>query len=812
MPKKKDHKKAPMDPFRAREAERYEAPIVSREAILQYLLDQAEGPIEETVIAKAFGVRGAEPCEALRRRLRAMVRDHQLVMHGAGFERFEAFPPIPGVVMLDREGKFWVKTNDHLRVRVYAPTVAESLFPGDQVLVQQHRELEEEGLWLGSVIKVLQHAKALVVGRYENKGHVALVHPQHHLVKAPIFVRSLRTEDTPQDDQDVVVELSRFPLDLANPVGDVVEVLVDRFNFTAARSVLYQKQIPCEWSPELEASLKKVAKPIAAKDRKGRKDLRSLPWVTIDGEDAKDFDDAVCVQKRSGGGWDLYVGIADVSHYVKPGTLLDEEAKNRGTSVYFPGMVVPMLPACLSDDLCSLKPETDRLALVCRMHISPEGQIKSRSFEAAVIHSHARLTYTVATAMVEGTAFPGRFDPHLPHLKTLHEVYLALNQARRKRHAIEFETTETQMHFNAQGRICQIAPVQRGVAHRIIELCMLAANESAAHHLRTHQAPVLYRAHPRPEVRKLTELKAFLRTRGVPHVPASDDWSHEDYNQVIQTILAREDGDILQSMVLRSMSQAFYTPEHQGHFGLAYDDYAHFTSPIRRYPDLLVHRSLHALIQKETMPPKKEWFAAYQAMGEHCSTTERRADEASRDVGMMLKCQYLEDKIGEVCEGLILGVTHFGLFVQLKPYLIEGLVHISKIGQDYYEFNPQEQSLTGERSGNTYHLGDAITVTIAGVDVWNKRIDLNLDEPDAPTHSRAPGKKKSASSGKGATRSAATSRKPRTRSPKDATAADKGKRPAKTAPTPPKKSSSAPEGALQKKRRTRRKPAQKGAE
>jgi ribonuclease R len=448
--------------------------------------------------------------------------------------------------------------------------------------------------------------------------------------------------------------------------------------------------------------------------------------VTIDGEDARDFDDAVYC-KKTPKGWKLLVAIADVSHYVQVNTALDTEAKNRSTSVYFPEQVIPMLPEILSNGLCSLNPEVDRLCMVCELYIDAEGKVIRSGFFNAVMRSHARLTYTnVAKILVDGNkTLAKKYASLVPQLEELYSLYKVMRKQRELRGAMDFDTQETQIIFGEDRKIEKIVPTQRNDAHKLIEEFMITANMAAARYLIRNKMPHLLRVHEGPGTEKLLNLKSFLNELGLV-LGGGDKPTPLDYMHLLDSVQGRADAHLIQTVLLRSMSQAVYSPEIKGHFGLALDAYAHFTSPIRRYPDLLVHRAIkHCLLNK----PAKSFVYGLPdmvVMGEHCSTNERRADEATRDVVSWLKCEYMLDKVGEEFTGIITAVTGFGFFVELNDIFVEGLVHITNLPQDYFHFDAKSHQLKGERTGTCFRLGDKVNVKVARVDLDEKKIDFDL--------------------------------------------------------------------------------------
>jgi ribonuclease R len=506
--------------------------------------------------------------------------------------------------------------------------------------------------------------------------------------------------------------------------ASIIEILEHK-NTRVVGRLFEEHDLPYEWSDEILALEKKLPKKVTAKECEGRRDLRALPFVTIDGETAKDFDDAVYAEKQ-GKGYKLYVAIADVSHYVKQGNAIDREARLRGNSVYFPRRVIPMLPEALSNEMCSLNPRVDRLALVCEMQISAQGEVKRYDFYEAVFHSQQRLTYTkVAKYLYENeTVYAnehGIEEKLLPHIRHLDEVFQILLAARHKRGAIDFESSETEMRFTEDGKISEIVPSKRNDAHRLIEECMLAANVSTANFLIEHEHPALYRVHEGPNEEKLAQVRGMLKDFGLS-LGGGNDPSPSDYAALIVKIKGRPDEPLLNTVLLRSLRQAVYSPENVGHFGLSYEAYTHFTSPIRRYPDLLTHRAIKAILRNDVYDPKESW----DALGQQCSMTERRADDATRDVVAWLKCYYMKDRLGETFAGTISSVTSFGIFVALDDVYVEGLVHISDLGQDYFKYDKDRHQIVGERTRKKYQLADRVNIKVVRVDIETSKIDFTL--------------------------------------------------------------------------------------
>jgi ribonuclease R len=501
--------------------------------------------------------------------------------------------------------------------------------------------------------------------------------------------------------------------------------------------------LPEEWPEAVVAETAPLGESLKQGATRGRQDLRSLPLVTIDGKDARDFDDAVYCERKPGG-WRLIVAIADVSHYVKPETGLDAEAVNRGNSVYFPERVIPMLPEVLSNGLCSLNPEVDRLCMACEMHIDPEGKISRSRFLEGVMRSHARLTYSQAAMLVvdREPRLRRQHEALLPSLDELYRLYQVLRKARTQRGAIDFETTETRIEFGPGRKIERIVPLERNDAHKLIEECMIAANVAAARFLIRHRMPTLFRVHARPDSDKVESLQEFLRELGLSLRGAAQPEA-KDYAALLAGVRGRPDEHLINTVLLRSMPRAEYQPDNIGHFGLAHEKYVHFTSPIRRYPDLLVHRAIRHVLAGGTVADFDYGHAHMQAMGEHCSMTERRADDATRDAVDWLKCEYMLDKIGETYAGIISSVTSFGLFVELQQIYVEGLVHVTALGNDYYHYDPVRHWLMGERSKRIFRLGDPVTVRVVQVNLDERKIDFELQEKQSVLNrKRARGKRR----------------------------------------------------------------------
>ena len=570
---------------------------------------------------------------------------------------------------------------------------------------------------VGEVVEVLERANRRVVGRLHAEHGVLFLVPEDRRIAQDILVPPADAGKA-KAGQIVTVELVVQPSKHAQPIGRVAEILGDSEDPGMEIEIALRKfDLPYEFSKKALAQTRALPEEVRTEDWAGRIDLRDRPLVTIDGETARDFDDAVHAV-REGKGFRVWVAIADVSNYVRQGEALDADSRERGTSVYFPRRVIPMLPEKLSNGLCSLNPDVDRLAMVCEMAISPRGAVARYEFYPAVIRSHGRLTYNEVWEMLSsGNAQPGR-ESLLPHLETLHAVFKVLLQARERRGAIDFDSMETRMEFDARGKISRIVPELRNEAHRLIEECMLAANVCAGNYLVEGGQPVLFRVHAVPAPEKIAMLRDFLAELGL-NLGGGEKPRPKDYAELLLKIRERPDFALLQTVLLRSLKQAVYSPDNAGHFGLAFDAYVHFTSPIRRYPDLLVHRAIKARIAG-----RRYEGVDWDELGRHCSETERRADDASREVENWLKCYYMQDHVGEVFEGRVTGVTGFGVFVTLDEYFVDGLVHISELGRDYFQFDAARHMLLGERTGKRFRLADRMRVKLVRVDLHSRKIDF----------------------------------------------------------------------------------------
>ncbi|MFW6345994.1 MAG: ribonuclease R [Halomonas sp.] len=746
------------DPHAEREAHKYDKPAPSREYLLARL-EEVGKPITHEKMSLLLGLDDEELQEAVRRRLAAMERDGQVLRNRAGaYALIDKLDLIKGKVLGHRDGFGFLLRDDGKKPDlVLPPRQMRRVFHGDHVLVRVSGR-DRRGRDEATIAEVLARNTQTIVGVYrENTPEFGVLIPENARITQEIIIPHSACGGA-KDGQVISARIVKQPETRVQPVGEVIEVLGERMDPGMEIDIAIRSyEIPAEFPPEVHDQISEMSAEVAEADKAKRIDLRHLPLVTIDDESAKDFDDAVCAWKTKSGSWKLLVAIADVSHYVRPGTPLDQEAIRRGNSVYFPGQVVPMLPELLSNGLCSLNPAVDRLALVCEMNISKSGAISRYRFYEAVFQSHARLTYNKVAAILDdqseqGDALREEYRELVGPLQNLHGLYRLLREAREARGAIDFETTETAIVFNDERKIEKIVPRSRNDAHKLIEECMLAANVATARFLDKHDLPALYRIHEKPSPERLDKLRLFLNELGLS-LGGGDDPSPQDYQELAEVIRDRPDADVIQTVMLRSMSRAVYSPQNDGHFGLAYPAYAHFTSPIRRYPDLIVHRAIRSVIRgpRQTntvlraegapVEPPSRWapytFEQMLELGEHCSMTERRADDATRDVEDWLKCEFMSDKLGEVYDGTIASVTGFGIFVRLDDVFVEGLVHVTSLPSDYYHYEPEKHRLKGERSGMSYRLGDGVTVQVARVDLDDRKIDFALAD-DKPRPKRTP--------------------------------------------------------------------------
>ena len=706
------------DPYLEREKQRYAHPLPSREWVIE-LLEQKGVPTKIEALAHELSI-AEDEYEFFERRLKAMARDGQVLINRRGAVcaaeklalvkcRVEAHKDGFGFAVPltpTGEGDF-----------VLYERQMRGVMHGDIVTVRP-AGIDRRGRREGTVLDVVERAQSKVVGRfYMDRGVAILEAEDKRLSQSIVLEPESVAHFKPQSGQVIVAEIETYPEAHRPAVAKLIEVLGDYADSGMEIEIAVRKHhLPHQFSEACVKAAKKIPDHVRKTDLKGRVDLRDLPLVTIDGETARDFDDAVFAEKIDRN-YRLVVAIADVSHYVRPDDGIDVDAQERSTSVYFPRRVIPMLPEKLSNGICSLNPDVERLCMVCDMVITYAGNIKEYRFYPAVMRSHARLTYNQVWDWISD----GQDHPFKQQIDTLYQLFKILQKKRFERGAVEFESVETQMVFDDNGKIDKIVPVVRNDAHKLIEECMLAANVCAAEFLLKNKHTALFRNHLGPTPEKLATLREQLGLLGLS-LGGGDNPTPKDYAALAEQFKNRPDAELLQVMMLRSMQQAVYEPHCDGHFGLAYSAYAHFTSPIRRYPDLTVHRAIKAVLNGQTYQPNKTW----QALGVHTSFCERRADDASRDVENWLKTYYMRDKVGEVFSGKISGMTSFGIFVTLDDIHIDGLVHISDLGEDYFNFRPEIMAIEGERSGVRFNMGDTVTVKVARADLDTSKIDLTL--------------------------------------------------------------------------------------
>ncbi len=715
MPQK-THKKSPR-----RKRKAYKHPIPSRNKLLEFL-EKAGKPLKIKDILSGFELKGQRMRGLLEERLYTMVRAGQIIENRRGeFCLTAKLDLITGVVIGHRDGFGFVRPDDGGDDVYLSAREMRSVFDGDRVAIKIIGT-DRRGKPEGDLVEVLERGLREIAGQFIRERGIGLVIPDNAKLAHRILVAKGEAGKA-KPGQIVVVQILDYPTHVEQATGRVVRVIGDPHQKGIATDIAIQSHaIPTEWPRAVREEIKKFGKTVPGHAMTGRVDLRDTDLVTIDGADARDFDDAVYCEP-SGQGWRLLVAIADVAHYVEIGSALDKQATTRGTSVYFPDRVVPMLPEVLSNGLCSLNPNIDRLCMVCDMRVSAEGKVTKSTFVEAVMKSSARLTYSQVSDFLTGKSnsdIPKALHSALRHL---HDLYRAFAKARQRRGAIELDIPGTRFELGKGGEIAAITVVERNDAHRLIEECMIAANVQAAKFLRRQRIPGLYRVHAKPDPERFEELRQYLLSLGFK-VPHPKHVEPRQFNQLLNQAKGRADSASISMAMLRSLTHAEYTPVNIGHFGLSLDAYAHFTSPIRRYPDLLVHRAIRHIV-RGGKPGRYHYDAgAMERLGAITSAHERRAEEATRDVEAWLKCEYMEGRVGEEFHGVITGVTNFGLFVQISDLLVDGLVHVTSLANDYYHYDSASQQLVGERSGKKYRLGDAMRVQVQRVDMETRRIDF----------------------------------------------------------------------------------------
>ncbi len=716
MPRKskKNKKSQPKKP--------YKHPIPSPNELVDFLTETGK-PVKADEILRGFGLKGQRMRSLLVDRLYKMVRGGQILENRRGEYCLTAkLDLVTGTVSGHRDGFGFVVRDDgdpddiYLSAREMRP-----VFDGDRVAVRIIGT-DRRGRPEGDLVEVLERSRHEIAGQFIRERGIGIVIPDNARIAHRILVPKKEWGGA-KPGQMVVVEILDFPTQVEQATGRIIEVIGAPDDKGIATDIaIHSHAIPSRWPDAVNNECERFGSKVPTKAKQGRTDLRHIDLVTIDGADARDFDDAVYCE-RSGTGWRLLVAIADVSHYVQVGSALDKEATRRGTSVYFPDRVVPMLPEVLSNGLCSLNPKVDRLCMVCEMRVNAEGKVTRSTFYDAVMRSKARLTYGQVNALLSGQSKKAVPKPLQGAIRELHALYKALAKARKRRGAIEIDLPQTKFKLNDIGEIDRIEVVPRNDAHRLIEECMIAANVQAAKFLRRHRIPGLYRVHARPDPDRFGELRLYLTGLGLK-VAHPEHVQPRDFTKLIRQTADRPDAMAIMMTMLRSLTHAEYSPQNIGHFGLALDSYAHFTSPIRRYPDLLVHRAIRH-ITSGGKPGRYHYGGRdMERLGTITSSHEKRAEDATREVEAWLKCQYMEGHLGDEFDGVVTGVTNFGLFVQITELLVDGLVHVTSLQNDYYHYEAGSQSLVGERSGRRYRLGDTMKVQVSRVDMETRRIDF----------------------------------------------------------------------------------------
>ena len=727
------------DPQAERESLRYENPILSREGIAKFLSESAELMTVERIAMK-LGYRDEERLDALTRRLTAMVRDGQLLVNRrGGYGVAEKLDLIAGSVIANPDGFGFLKPDDGSDDLFIPPNEMRAVMHGDRVLVNV-TNIDRRGRREAAIAEVLERRRPRLVGRFDERRGLGIVIPDDRRLHQDVLIPPDQRGGASAG-QIVVAEIVEPPTKERPPLGRVVAVLGEKLTASLiVRVAIESHGLPHEWPIDVTREAERVEPQVTKQDREMRVDLRDTPLVTIDGEDARDFDDAVFCEPRKGGGWRLLVAIADVSHYVPVGSALDKEAFDRATSVYFPGFVVPMLPETLSNGICSLNPNVERLCMVCEMTVGADGEVSRSRFYPAVMRSHARLTYTrVWRAIGERDADErAAMADLLPHLENLHALYKAFVKRRSERGAIEFESQEVKFSLGAAGEVLAMQPQARNDAHKLIEECMIAANVEAAKFLNKAKVPAPYRVHAPPPEEKFEELQSFLAEFGL-RLPPHASVKPADYSALLRKIRKRPDALLLEQVLLRSQSLAVYHPDCNGHFGLALEAYAHFTSPIRRYPDLLVHRAIRHVLNGGKAANYEAGPSEMLARAQHCSQRERRADEASREVNERYQCAWMSKHVGSEFDGIISGVTSFGLFVGIADTGVTGLIHVTQLPNDYYHFDAGRREMVGDRQGLRFRLGDSLRVQVLRASMEERKVDLRLVPPAA---TKEQGKKK----------------------------------------------------------------------
>ncbi len=703
----------------------YKISLPKRQEILTHLTE-CNRPRTLKKIADALGVNGSEARQALLRRIKAMQRDGQIVLNRRGaYGLVHKMDLYQGTVIGHSKGYGFLNIEDEADDFYLSPRQMQGLLHGDRIIARLIG-IDKRGRKEGAMVEILQRANQSIVGRFFEEHGVAFVVPQNKRIHQDILIPK-PTARQAKTGQYVVVDITKQPDKHTQPVGKIVEILGEHSEAGMAVEIAIRShEIPNEWPNKVLTETAKFTNIVAADALGSREDIRNLPLLTIDGEDAQDFDDAVFCERQNSG-WRLLVAIADVSHYVRPGMAMDDEALNRGNSTYFPKHVVPMLPEILSNELCSLNPKIDRLCLACELHVNKQGKVTRYRFFEGVMQSAERLTYTkVANILInQDKQLRKQYKKCIPHLENLYDLYKSLNKHREKNGVLDFRSVEPCFEFTDEHTVSSIYALERNDAHRLIEEFMLAANIAAAEFLLKHKIPCIYRVHETPKAEKLEALHGFLSQLGLS-LESTAQPTAKEYANLINKVKDREDAHLIETVLLRSMQLAIYSEKNEGHFGLSFPAYTHFTSPIRRYPDLIIHRAIRHLIHNKNTTDFIYSNKDMRSIAKHCSATDRRAEEASRDVIQWYKCEFMQGKVGSCYEGTISGVTSFGLFVELDSTYVEGLIHITELPEDYYHFDPIGHRLTGERTGKNYCLGNRAKVKVMNVSLDDKKIDFEL--------------------------------------------------------------------------------------
>jgi ribonuclease R len=749
LPRKSNKTKSPASKKAAKtkKDKPYKHPIPSRNDLLDMLTEVGK-PIKAEPIMQAYGLQGQRMRSLLIDQLQDMVRAGQILENRRGEYCLTAkLDLVTGKVSGHRDGFGFVIRDDGEPDDIFlSAREMRALFDGDRVAIRIVGD-DHRGRAQGELVDVLERGTREIAGQFIRERGIGIVIPDSAKLAHRILIPKGEAANAKHGNM-VVAEILDYPTHVEQATGRITTVIgVPGEKGIATDIAIHSHAIPFKWPSAVEKEVQDFGTDVPENSKQGRTELRDVDLITIDGADARDFDDAVYC-KKTDNGWRLLVAIADVANYVSVGSALDKEAIVRGTSVYFPDRVVPMLPEVLSNGLCSLNPKVDRLCMVCDMRVSSSGKVTKATFFEGVMKSKARLTYSQVGDFLSGASETSVPKELQESVRDLHDLYKAFAKQRGRRGAIEIDLPQTKFKLNEDGEIDRIEVVPRNDAHRLIEECMIAANVEAATFLKTHKIPGLYRVHPKPDPDRFNDLRLYLLSLGLK-VPHPDHVEPRHFTQLIEQVKDRPDSAAITMAMLRSLTHAEYSPANVGHFGLALQSYAHFTSPIRRYPDLLVHRAIRHIV-RGGKPGKYDYGAKeMERLGAITSAHEKRAEEATRDVEAWLKCQYMEGHLGDEFDGVITGVTNFGVFVQITELMTDGLVHVTSLANDYYKYDAGSQRLVGERSGHSYSLGEEMRIRVQRVDMDTRKIDFRpvADDSDKapkirPSSKKSSGKKK----------------------------------------------------------------------